>query len=51
VKTFEFKAVSPLIDTAPFEVCGRIEEGTATLWARGPGGGLAMQASASVEPA
>jgi 3-methylfumaryl-CoA hydratase len=51
VKTFEFKAVSPLIDTAPFEVCGRLEGGTATLWARGPGGGLAMQASASVEAA
>ena len=49
VKTFEFKAVSPLIDTAAFEVCGRVEAGTATLWARGPGGALAMQASAGVE--
>jgi 3-methylfumaryl-CoA hydratase len=49
VRTFEFKAVSPLIDTAPFEVCGRLGDGTATLWARGLNGGLAMQASAAVE--
>jgi 3-methylfumaryl-CoA hydratase len=49
VKSFEFKAVSPLIDTAPFEVCARVEGNIATLWARGPDGGLAMQASATVE--
>ena len=51
VKTFEFKALSPLIDTAPFDVCGRLDGATATLWARGPGSGLAMQASARVEEA
>jgi 3-methylfumaryl-CoA hydratase len=49
VMSFEFKAVSPLIDTAPFEVCGHLDGGTATLWARGPNGALAMQASAAVE--
>ena len=46
VKTFDFKAVSPLFDSAPFDVCGRLDDDTATLWARGPGGALAMQASA-----
>ena len=46
VKTFDFKAVSPLFDCAPFDVCGRLDDDTATLWARGPGGALAMQASA-----
>jgi 3-methylfumaryl-CoA hydratase len=51
VKTFEFKAVSPLFDTAPFELCGRIDGDVVTLWARGPGGILAMQATATVESA
>jgi 3-methylfumaryl-CoA hydratase len=50
VKAFEFKAVSPLIDSAPFEVCGRLDDRTATLWARGPDGALAMQASAATQP-
>lgn len=48
VKTYEFKAVSPLIDTAAFEVCGRLDGDVATLWARGAEGQLAMQASATV---
>jgi 3-methylfumaryl-CoA hydratase len=48
VSRFDFKAVSPLIDTAPFEVCGRVDGDQAALWARGPGGALAMQASASL---
>jgi len=51
VRTFEFKAVSPLIDTNAFEVCGRIDGGVAELWAQGPGGTLAMQARAEVETA
>ena len=51
VKRFEFKAVSPLIDTMPFEVCGRLDGDDATLWARRGDGGLAMQAGAAVEPA
>jgi 3-methylfumaryl-CoA hydratase len=49
VRSFEFKAVSPLFDTAPFTVNGRLEGGTAHLWARGPEGQLAMQASAGIE--
>lgn len=48
VSAFEFKAVSPLFDTAPFDVCGRIDGDLATLWARGPEGQLAMQASARI---
>ena len=48
VASYEFKAVSPLFDTAAFEVCGRLDGDLASLWARGPDGHLAMQASASV---
>jgi 3-methylfumaryl-CoA hydratase len=48
VTTFDFKAVSPLHDTAPFAICGRLDGGSATLWARGPEGQLAMQATATV---
>ncbi len=48
VRAFEFKAVSPLFDTAPFEVCGRLDGDVASLWARGPQGQLAMQASATI---
>ncbi len=48
VRAFEFKAVSPLFDTAPFEVCGRLDGDVARLWARGPQGQLAMQASATI---
>lgn len=49
VRSFEFKAVSPLFDTAPFALNGKIEDTTARLWARGPQGQLAMQASAELE--
>ncbi len=48
---FDFKAVAPLFDTAPFTVAGRLEgnQRTARLWARGPDGQLAMQASAEID--
>ncbi|WP_028206052.1 FAS1-like dehydratase domain-containing protein [Paraburkholderia nodosa] len=49
VRSFEFKAVSPLFDITPFTVNGKLEGGTAHLWARGSEGHLAMQASAEVE--
>ncbi|VWB17357.1 FAS1-like dehydratase domain-containing protein [Burkholderia metallica] len=49
VRRFEFKAVSPLFDTAPFTVNGKLEGRAARLWARGPQGQLAMQASAELE--
>ncbi len=48
VASFAFKAVSPLLDTAPFEVCGRVDGDTASLWARGPDGHLAMEATATL---
>lgn len=48
VKTFEFKAISPLFDTANFDICGRLDGDLATLWARGPQGQLAMKATATV---
>lgn len=49
VRSFEFKAVSPLFDTAPFTVAGRLESRKVLLWARGPQGELAMQASAGID--
>lgn len=47
VARFEFKAASPLFDTAPFVVAGRVDGQEAHLWARGPQGQLAMSASAT----
>lgn len=51
IRSFEFKAVSPLFDTTAFTVAGRLEadQRTASLWARGPDGQLAMQASAEID--
>ena len=47
VKRFDFRALSPLFDTAPFLVCGKPEEdGVVHLWARTLAGGLAMDARA-----
>jgi 3-methylfumaryl-CoA hydratase len=51
VVSYEFKAVSPLFDLAAFDVCGRLDGDVASLWARGPEGQLAMQASAIVASA
>ncbi|KDD51765.1 dehydratase MaoC metal-binding domain protein [Bordetella bronchiseptica OSU553] len=49
IRGFEFKAVSPLFDTAAFSVNGKVAGHAAHLWARGPQGQLAMQASAEIE--
>jgi len=48
VSRFSFRAVAPLFDIAPFELCGRTEPGTANvaLWARDAEGRLAVEASA-----
>ena len=51
VRTFAFKAVSPLFDIHRFTVCGRPgagSDGTVALWARNHEGALAMQASATL---
>lgn len=47
VSAFEFRAVSPIFDVAPFEVCGGLTApGQAALWALTPQGHLAMEATA-----
>lgn len=44
---FEFRGVGPLLDTAPFDVCGRRrEDGAISLWAQDREGRLATQACA-----
>ena len=49
VARFSFKAVKPLFDIAPFEVCGRQEDANnVRLWARTPEGHLAMEATAAL---
>ena len=38
VRSFKFRAQSPLFDTAPFDLCFAAREGGADLWAQGPTG-------------
>ena len=47
VKSFRFRAVSPLFDVAPFSVHGLPGTSYADLWARNPSGHLAMEADAT----
>ena len=45
---FEFRGVSPLFVNRPFRLEGReADDGTLSLWARGPDGELAMSAAAA----
>jgi 3-methylfumaryl-CoA hydratase len=48
LKRFEFRALAPLFDIAPFDVCGRPEDerGDILLWAQSTDGSLAMRATA-----
>jgi len=50
VRGFEFRAVSPLFDTAPFALYGKPESDAASvsLWATNPEGRLAMIATAGI---
>lgn len=50
IRSFAFRAVSPLFDTEPFSVHGRLEDDghSVTLWAANKRGELAMQAEASL---
>ena len=50
LKWVQFRAVSPLFDTAAFRICGKPEpEGRAIrLWAQNVAGGLAMDATANI---
>jgi 3-methylfumaryl-CoA hydratase len=44
---FRFKAIRPILDTAPFTLCGARVGESATLWARDGVGEVAMEAEAS----
>jgi len=47
---FNFRAVSPIFDTAPFTVRGKLAgDGKAILWAENPAGELAMLADAAFD--
>jgi 3-methylfumaryl-CoA hydratase len=48
IAKFEFRAVGPLFDTAPFSVCGKREDDgrTVRLWAKSSSGTLATSATA-----
>ena len=49
VQRFGFRAVTPLLDIAAFEICGKQEgDKTVRLWARNAEGHLAMDASATL---
>ena len=43
-----FRAVRPLFDTAPFQLCGSLTDTGADLWARGAGGETAMTMSVAL---
>lgn len=48
LRSFTFRALSPLFDTAEFRVCGRSSTASEhALWALGPDGAMAMQATAT----
>lgn len=49
LERFEFKAVRPLFDDAPFEVCARDDDGGVRLWAQTLDGQVAMQAHATLD--
>ena len=49
VRRFEFKAMKPIFDIAPFRLCARLEgDRTVKLWAVTPDGHLAMDAMAEL---
>lgn len=52
LRRFDFRAKSPLFDTAPFHVNGlpAADGRGVRLWAESPGGALAMEATATLEP-
>ena len=51
VCTFDFRAISPLFDTEPFDICGEFDPDgcTVRLWAKNSRGELAMDAVATIE--
>lgn len=47
--SFSFRGVAPLFDDQPFTIAGLVEEDEVKLWAATPSGGLAMQATATMQ--
>jgi 3-methylfumaryl-CoA hydratase len=47
LKTYEFRAYSPLFDNAAFTLNGRMDNNSAVLWASNPDNKLAMKATVS----
>ena len=46
IKGFEFRAISPLYDTASFTIAGKtLDDNTAKLWAENNDGALSMVSS------
>ena len=48
VKSFNFRALSPVFDTTPFSVCGSPGDDGAQLWVRRADGALCMQAEVGI---
>jgi 3-methylfumaryl-CoA hydratase len=48
LKSFSFRAVRPIFDTAPFTLCGRPDGKTVELWAQDANGFLCIQATAEL---
>lgn len=48
VARFAFRALAPLFDTAPFELCGRREGDRVRLWTQAPDGRIALAATAEL---
>ena len=44
LKSYEFRAYSPLFDNAPFTLNGKMDDGQASMWAANPDNRLAMKA-------
>jgi 3-methylfumaryl-CoA hydratase len=49
VARYAFTARRPVFDTAPFHVCGRRDDGRASLWIQDAGGALCMEATAEMQ--
>jgi 3-methylfumaryl-CoA hydratase len=49
VARFAFRALAPLFDTAPFEVCGAREGDRVRLWTQRPDGRIALDATAELD--
>jgi 3-methylfumaryl-CoA hydratase len=43
IARLQFRARAPVFDTAPFDLCGIMQEDGARLWTRGPSGEIAME--------